>query len=85
MTVTMPGSSAGGFANLYYEIPLLNFVGWFVLMVLSPLAWLLMARQRHWCLWRKAVMALVSLLPLALTAGGLSMLLNRLIAVFGVQ
>jgi putative membrane protein len=71
--------------TVYYGIPLLNYVGWFVLMVLTPLAWILIARQRHWRFWRKGVMALASLLPLALAAVGLSMLLNRLIAVFGVQ
>jgi putative membrane protein len=71
--------------TVYYGIPLLNYVGWFVLMVLAPLAWLLVALQRHWRLWHKAAMALASLLPLALAAGGISMLLNRLIAVFGVQ
>jgi putative membrane protein len=65
--------------------PLLNYVGWFVLMVLAPLAWLLVARQRHWRLWHKAALALASLRPLALAAGGLSRLRHRLIAVFGGQ
>ena len=35
-------------ANIYYGIPLLNFVGWFVLMGLAPLGWILISRQRAW-------------------------------------
>ena len=34
--------------TIYYGIPLLNYVGWFVLMFLAPLAWILIARYRHW-------------------------------------
>ena len=39
--------------TVYYGIPLLNYVGWFVLMFLTPLAWILIARQREWGYWRK--------------------------------
>lgn len=31
----------------YYSVPPLNFVGWFVLMLLAPLAWILIARNRR--------------------------------------
>ena len=34
--------------TVYYGIPLLNFVSWFVLMFLAPLAWIRIARQRQW-------------------------------------
>jgi hypothetical protein len=33
--------------TVYYDIPLLNYVGWFVLMFLAPLGWILIARQRE--------------------------------------
>ena len=41
--------------TVYYGIPLLNYVGWFVLMFLTPLAWILIARQREWGYWRKGI------------------------------
>jgi hypothetical protein len=34
--------------TVYFDIPLLNYVGWFVLMLLAPLTWILIARQHHW-------------------------------------
>ena len=34
--------------TLYYGIPLLNFVGWFVLMLLAPLAWIEVCRRPSW-------------------------------------
>jgi uncharacterized membrane protein len=34
--------------TVYYSIPLLNYVGWFVLMFLASLGWILIARQREW-------------------------------------
>ena len=72
-------------ATVYYGIPLLNYVGWFVLMFLAPLAWILIARNRGWGFWRKAVIALAALLPLCVASVLLSLALNRTIRAFGWQ
>jgi putative membrane protein len=71
--------------TVYYGIPLLNYVGWFVLMGLAPLAWIVIVRQRHWGLWHKGVMALGALIPLAIAAVVLSALLNWTLAACGVS
>ncbi|MBT8128158.1 MAG: carotenoid biosynthesis protein [Gammaproteobacteria bacterium] len=34
--------------NIYYGIPLLNFMCWFVLMRLAPFGWLPITRQHIW-------------------------------------
>jgi uncharacterized membrane protein len=39
--------------TVYFDIPLLNYVGWFVLMLLAPLTWILIGRQRHWAICAK--------------------------------
>ena len=49
------------------------------------LAWIVIAQQRHWSLWRKGVMALGALVPLAIAAVVLSVLLNRALAACGVS
>ena len=54
--------------TVYYGIPLLNYVGWFVLMFLAPLGWILIARQREWGYWRKGIVALGALVPLSIAA-----------------
>lgn len=66
-------------------IPLLNYVGWFTLMFLTPLAWLLVARQRQWGFGQKELMAAGALIPLSVAAVVLSLLLNQSIAALGVQ
>jgi putative membrane protein len=71
--------------TVYYGIPLLNYVGWFVLMGLAPLAWIVIARQRHWDCWHKGAVGLGALVPLALAAVVLSVLLNRALAACGVS
>jgi len=70
---------------VYYRIPLLNYVGWFVLMSLAPLGWILIARRRTWGYWRKGIVALLALFPLSAGAIGLSLLLNGLIAAVGLR
>ena len=71
--------------TVYYGIPLLNYVGWFALMALAPLGWILITRRREWGYWRKGIVSLAALLPLSAGAIGLSLLLNGLIAAFGLQ
>jgi len=34
--------------TVYYGIPLLNYVDWFVLMFLAPPAWILIAKHGQW-------------------------------------
>lgn len=71
--------------TVYYEIPLLNYVGWFVLMALAPLGWILIARRRDWGYSTKGAASLAALLPLSIAAIGLSLLLNRAIGALGLQ
>ncbi len=71
--------------TVYYGIPLLNYVGWFVLMALAPLGWILIARRRAWGYWRKGIVSLLALLPLSAAAIGSSVLLNGVIAAVGLQ
>jgi len=66
--------------TVYYGIPLLNYVGWFVLMFLAPLGWILIARQREWGYWRKGIVALGALVPLGIAAVILSLMLNGAVA-----
>lgn len=86
-----PVAVAGGYwvwfvrGTVYFDIPLLNYVGWFVLMFLAPLAWIPIARQRHWGYLRKGGVALITLLPLMMAAVMLSVVLNRLIALTGAR
>ena len=70
-------------ATVYYGIPLLNYVGWFVLMFLAPLAWILIARNRGWGFWRKGAIALAALCPLCLASVLLSLALNGAITALG--
>ena len=43
---------------IYFEIPLLNYVGWFVLMFLASIAWIQVVQARHWSYWRKGMVSL---------------------------
>ena len=52
----------------------------FVLMFLTPLAWILIARQREWGYWRKGIVALGALVPLSIAAVMLSLMLNGAVA-----
>jgi hypothetical protein len=70
--------------TVYYGIPLLNYVGWFVLMLLAPLAWVQIARRRKWSGMRKGMMALAAILPLMVASVVLSLLLNGLVARLGL-
>jgi putative membrane protein len=70
-------------ANLYYGIPLLNFVGWFVLMLLAPAAWIEVCRRPSWGA-RKLLVAAVLAVPLACVGSvALSLALNGLIGTTG--
>ena len=72
-------------ANVYYEIPLLNFVGWFVLMVLAPLAWIEIARRAAWSSTRMLLTAFLALPLLCVASIALSLLLNGAIGMAGLQ
>jgi uncharacterized membrane protein len=72
-------------SDVYYGIPLLNFVGWFVLMFLAPLAWIVIARRRDWGYAKKAVASIVALGPLIAAAVLLSLTLNGIIAAIGLR
>ena len=71
--------------TVYYGIPLLNYVGWFVLMFLAPLAWILIARHRRWSYWQKGGVALGALVPLVIASVVLSLTLNGAVAALGLQ
>lgn len=71
--------------TVYYGIPLLNYVGWFVLMFLSPLAWICITQHRQWGLWQKVAVAFGALVPLFIVSVLLSLALNGAIAALGLQ
>ncbi len=71
--------------TVYYGIPLLNYVGWFVLMFLAPLAWICIARHRRWSFWQKEAVAIGALVPLCIASVLLSLALNGAIAALGLQ
>jgi putative membrane protein len=71
--------------SVYYGIPLLNYVGWFVLMFFAPLAWILIVRKRQWASYRKIAIAFGSLLPLFLASVVTSVLLNGVISALGLE
>jgi uncharacterized membrane protein len=71
--------------TVYYGIPLLNFVGWFVLMLLAPIAWIEVCRRPSWSS-RKVLVAAVISVPLACAASiVLSLALNGLIGLTGLR
>lgn len=67
-------------ANVYLGIPLLNFVGWFTLMLLASLAWIEIARRDS---ARSARMAAATAAALAVAAVALSAPLNGATAALG--
>ena len=71
-------------ADVYYGIPLLNFVGWFVLMLLAPVAWIEIGR-RDWSPARRIGAAVLSLPLLGIAAIALSLVLNRLTTAAGLS
>ena len=71
--------------SVYYGIPLLNYVGWFMLMFFAPLAWILIARKRQWASSRKIAIAFCSLVPLFIASIMTSLLLNGMLAATGLD
>ena len=68
--------------NLYYDIPLLNFNGWFILMSCAPLAWILINR------WQKKPLIIIAasvlaVFPLMLLSIVLTLFLNGIISFTG--
>jgi putative membrane protein len=86
-----PIAVAGGYwiwrikGTVYYGIPLLNYVGWFVLMFFAPLGWMLIARQRTWGYLKKGLVAFAAIFPLGASAAALSWALNHAIGLLGLQ
>ncbi len=72
-------------ANVYYGIPLLNFVGWFVLMGLAPFGWILIARQRTWGGVKKVLVSIVAVVPLGVAAVILSVIMNGALDALGLK
>jgi hypothetical protein len=61
------------------NVPLLHFVGWFVLMGLAPLGWNLVARRRQRGGGKKALSSLTAIVPLGIAAVGLAVILNAML------
>lgn len=72
-------------ANVYDGIPLLNFVGWFVLMLLAPYAWIEISRREGWSPARVIVASVLALPLLAIASVMMSLALNGAIAAAGLQ
>lgn len=71
--------------TVYYDIPLLNFVGWFVLMFLASLGWIIIIRQQQWGAWQKIIFSFAALIPLIILSAVLSIILNTTIEAIGLQ
>jgi putative membrane protein len=71
--------------TVYYDIPLLNFVGWFVLMFLSSLGWILILQKQNWNNKRKIIFSFLALVPLIFLSAVLSILLNTIIGMTGIR
>ena len=71
--------------SVYYGIPLLNYVGWFVLMFFAPLAWILIVKRHQWTSYRKIAIAFGSLVPLFIASVVTSLLLNGVFAALGLE
>jgi putative membrane protein len=72
-------------SSVHYGIPMLNFVGWFVLTSLAPLAWILIARRQRWGFAWKTAAAILAIIPLCIASSLLSLLLNAAIATLGLR
>lgn len=72
-------------ANVYYGIPLLNFVGWFVLMGLAPFGWIYIARQRTWGGIKKVLASITAIVPLGMAAVALSVIMNGALDALGLK
>jgi putative membrane protein len=64
--------------EIYYEIPMLNFIGWFVLMLCAPMAWIFVIRRINWKGWQRVLLAFGLFIPLMIGSGILSLSLNGL-------
>ena len=64
--------------EIYFEIPMLNFIGWFVLMLCAPLAWIIVIRRIRWKGWQRVLLSFGLLFPLMIVSGILSIFLNGL-------
>ena len=71
--------------EIYYEIPMLNFIGWFVLMLCAPLAWILVIRKTHWKGWQRVLLAFGLFIPLMMVSGVLSLSLRSLFLHLNLQ
>jgi putative membrane protein len=72
-------------ADVYYEIPLLNFIGWFVLMFLAPLAWIEVSRHSGWSTGRLILASILALPLLCLASIAISLALNGAITAARLQ
>jgi uncharacterized membrane protein len=70
--------------TIYYVIPLLNFVGCFVLMFLTPLALIHIGRRLRAKARLQILLALAQRLPLFAASILLALLLNGLVGLLGV-
>jgi uncharacterized membrane protein len=71
--------------TVYCRIPLLNFVGWFVLMFLASFAWIIIIRQHQWGRRQKILISFIALIPMMICSAILSIILNSAIAAIGLQ
>lgn len=71
--------------EIYYTIPMLNFIGWFVLMFFAPMAWILVIRNIHWKGWQRVLLSAGLLIPLMIGSGIVSLSLNSLFRVFDLH
>ena len=71
--------------TVYYGIPMSNFTGWFALMFLAPLAWILIVRNRDRHTWQKLGLSVIALIPLSVLSAILSLALCGVLLTFGLK
>ena len=71
--------------TVYYGIPLLNFVGWFVLMLLAPLAWIEVSCRPAPSPARLLMLATAAVPVACVVSVLLSLMLNGLIGLTGLR
>ena len=58
--------------NVYFGIPLYNFVGWHNLMTFAPAVWLLIVTRPGWSPARRVIMSLVAVPPTMVVSGAVT-------------
>ena len=68
----------------YFGIPMLNFIGWFVLMLVASAGWIFIIRQEKWKGCIRILVSFLLLFPMILISALLSILLRNTFTWLGI-